>query len=69
MSLTSSSAEWRFALMILALHSPSFGRPITTAAIEVEGGTVDRAAIDLWAVVGVAPRSLDGSHGSGSNKA
>ena len=58
MSLTSSpSAEWRFALMILALHSPSFGRPITTAAIE--GGTVDRAAIDLWAVavVGVAARS------------
>ena len=43
--------------MILALHSPSFGRPITTAAIE--GGTVDRAAIDLWAVavVGVAARS------------
>ena len=32
----------------------SFGRPITTAAIG--GGTVDRAAIDPWAVavVGVA---------------
>ena len=46
MSLTpASSAEWRFALMILAPDSPPFGKAIM-------GGTVDRAgaAIDLWAV-------------------